>query len=379
MPLSALKIDRYPNEFKVGWSYLERQFADTNEILNRFKMFVATGDFTLGKPLAEFEANFAKKMGAKYALGVASGTDAIKLALKAQGVGYGDEVITTANTFIATVGAINEIGAKPVLVDCTDDFCIDTSKIEEKITEKTKAIVAVHLTGQMSNMHELMQIADHHNLIVVEDACQAMFAEINGRKSGTFASAGCFSLHPLKALNVWGDGGVIVTNNEKLYTKISKLRNHGLKNRDEIECLGYNSRLDTLQAIVANWLLKEADMITNNRIANAKILDQGLSKIPQIRLSERYNNRKLVFHLYIAFAKNRNELYHYCMEKGIEVKIHYPIPLYLQEGLKFLGHNPGDFPVTDRHAREMISFPLHQYHTEDQMKYVVETVNNFYK
>ena len=376
--LEELKVEKYPSSFKVEWSYLPEQFRNPQEILDSFKEFVLTGDFTLGKPLEEFEKSFAQKVGAKYALGVASGTDAIKLSLKAQGVGYGDEVITTANTFIATVGAINEIGAIPILIDCTDDFCMDVSQIEVKITPKTKAIVAVHLTGQMSNMPEILKIAQRHGLIVVEDACQAMFAEIEGRKSGTFASTGCFSLHPLKAINVWGDGGVVVTSDDKIYETLLKLRNHGLKNRDEIDILGYNSRLDTLHAIVGNWLIKESDFITSKRVSNAKILDEGLSQIPQIRIPSRYDNRKLVYHLYIVFAERRNELYHYCLKNGVEAKIHYPIPLYLQKGLNFLGYSHGDFPVTDRHAREMISFPLHQYHTEEQLDYIIKTVEEFY-
>ena len=266
-----------------------------------------------------------------------------------------------------------------MFVDCTDNFCIDESQIESKITPKTKAIVAVHLTGQMSDMPTIMKIAEKHNLIVVEDACQAMFAEINGQKSGTFASTGCFSLHPLKAVNVWGDGGVIVTNDDILYKKLSQLRNHGLSNRDEIEVLGYNSRLDTLQALVGNWLIKDSDFITKKRIENATILDKGLSQISGIKIPARFSNRKLVFHLYIVFAENRDELYHHCISKGVEVKVHYPIPLYLQNGLKFLGYKEGDFPVSDRHAQTMISFPMHQHHTADQMNYIVKTVREFYE
>ena len=379
MSVAALKIDPYPKNFEVEWSYLPEQFKDLDEILNRIRTFVPTGDFTLGKPLKEFEDLFAEKMGVKYALGVSSGTDAIKMALKAQGIEHGDEVITTANTFIATVGAINEIGAIPIFVDCTDDFCMDVSQVEEKITNKTKAIVPVHLTGQMSNMPEVMRIAQKHNLVVVEDACQSMFAEIGGRKSGTFARAGCFSLHPLKALNVWGDGGVIITDDDALYADLLKLRNHGLINRDEVEILGYNSRLDTLQAMVGSWQIGQSDFVTSKRIMNAQMLDKGLSQIPQIRLPTRYQNRKLVYHLYIVFAEEREDLFHHCIQKGIEVKVHYPIPLYQQKGLQFLGHKPGAFPVTDRHAKEMISFPLHQYHTHEQMALVIQTVQDFYR
>lgn len=374
-PLSIIKS----NPFKVEWSYLGDQFSEIETVLNKFRSFVPTGDFTLGHPLEEFEKQFAQKMGAKYAIGVNSGTDAIKLSLKAQGIKAGDEVITTANTFIATVGAINEIGAIPVLVDCDNDFCIDVSKIEGAITPKTKAIIAVHLTGQMSNMPEIMKIAKQYDLVVVEDACQGMFAEIDGQKSGTFAKTGCFSLHPLKAINVWGDGGVIITSDDELCHLLRKLRNHGLKNRDEVDILGYNSRLDTLQAIVGSWLLDSADWITNQRVKNAEILDKGLSSIPEISLPTRYANRRLVYHLYIVFAKRRDELLKYCLERGVEAKVHYPIPLYQQKGLSALGYKPGDFPMTDLHAQTMISFPMHQHHSQDQMEYVVDVVRDFYK
>ena len=200
-------------------------------------------------------------------------------------------------------------------------------------------------------MSKLMAIASKHEIPVIEDACQSMFAEVGGKKVGTFGSAGCFSLHPLKAINVWGDGGVIVTNDEQMCTLLRQYRNHGLKNRDEIVRLGYNSRLDTLQAVVGNWLIKQADLIIQKRIDNARVLDNGLSLTPQIRIPPRYSDRKLVYHLYIVFAEKRDELFQYCHKHGIEAKVHYPIPLYLQEGLRFLGHKPVDFPVTDRHAR----------------------------
>lgn len=364
--------------YKVEWSYLPQQFANIDPIIKQIREFIPTGDFTIGKRLTQFEHEFAEKMGTKYAIGVSSGTDAIKIALKAQGVGFGDEVITASNTFIATVGAINELGAKTVFVDCTDDFCMDINQLESAITSKTKAILPVHLTGQMTNMPEVMRIAKKHNLAVVEDACQAMFGEIDGQKSGTFAPLGCFSLHPLKAINVWGDGGMIITNDDDLYQKINQLRNHGLVNRDEVECLGYNSRLDTLQAIVGSWLLPQADFITSTRIKNAGLLDSGLSKIDGVRIPPRYNNRKLVYHLYILFVKDRDALLNHCIENGIEAKIHYPIALYQQKGLRHLGYKPGDFPVTDRHTKEMISLPLHQYHTEQDMQYMIDVVRDFY-
>jgi dTDP-4-amino-4,6-dideoxygalactose transaminase len=363
---------------KVRYSYLPQQFGDPTEILEELRRFVPTGNFTLGKPVVEFERRFAELIGVKHAIGVNSGTDALKLSLKAVGVGYGDEVITTANTFIATAGAINEVGARNVFVDCDDTFCMDVSKLEAAITPRTKAIMPVHFTGYMTDMRKLMPIAQKHGIPVVEDACQAILADIEGRKAGTWGIAGGFSLHPLKNLNVWADGGMIVTNDDGVAAKLRLLRNHGLSNRDEIAIFGYNSRLDSVQAIVGNWLIKDVHNITARRIDNAAYYDNGFKPISQIRIPTRPADCKRVFHLYIVFAERRDELLKYCLDQGIEAKIHYPIPLYQQKGLAHLGYKPGDFPVTDRQAKEIISFPCDQHLAREQQDYVIAVVRSFY-
>jgi len=365
--------------FKVRYSYLPQQFADPTEILEELRRFVPTGDFTLGKPVGEFERRFADVIGTRHAIGCGSGTDALKLPLKALDIGHGDEVITTANTFIATVGAINEIGARPVFVDCDDSFCMDVSQVEAAITPRTKAIMPVHFTGYMTDMRRLMPIAKKHKLPVVEDACQGILADIEGKKSGTWGIAGGFSLHPLKNLNVWADGGIMVTNDDAMAEKLRLLRNHGLKNRDEIEILGYNSRLDSVQAIVGNWLIKDVHTITAKRIDNAAYYDAAFSKMPKVRVPPRPSDCKRVFHLYIIFAERRDQLFQYCLDKGIEAKVHYPIPLYQQKGLAHFGYKAGDFPVSDRHAREIISFPCDQHLSREQQDYVIATVRNFYR
>ncbi|WP_421999510.1 DegT/DnrJ/EryC1/StrS family aminotransferase [Reyranella sp.] len=379
--MSRIDLPPQPNGYKVQWSYLPKQFSADNieEILDLFRKFVPTGDFTLGKPVAEFEGKFAAMIGTRHAIGVNSGTDAIKLGLKALGVGPGDEVITTANTFIATVGAIGELFAKPVFVDCTDNFCMDVSQVESRITRKTKAIVPVHLAGQMTDMPALMEIAKQHDLPVVEDSCQCILGNIDGRNSGTYGRSGAFSLHPLKNLNVWSDGGMIVTDDDAFATELRQLRNHGLAGRDSVVRMGCNSRLDSIQAVVGNWLIPQVHFITDTRIKNAAYLDSELSKIPGIRLPQRFNNRKLVFHLYIVFAERRDELVAHCKKAGVEVKVHYPVPLYQQEGLRQYGYKKGDFPVTDRHAATMISFPAHEHLTEQQLAYTVQTVKEFYE
>ena len=362
----------------VRYSYLAQQFADADDLWNELKEFVKTGDFTLGKPLVEFEKNFAKLMGAKYAIGVNSGTDAIKLGLKVQGIKPGDEVITAANTFVATVGAICELGAIPVFIDCNDTFCMDTSKIEAAITEKTKAIVPVHFTGYMTDMREVCRIAEKYRLVVVEDACQSILGEIDGRKAGTWSKAGAFSLHPLKNLNVWSDGGLLITDDEKIAGDMRLQRNHGLINRDNVAVMGCNSRLDTFQAVVGNWLLPQTVSIAEQRIKNAKFYDESFCKIREITIPPRPTNFKIVYHLYIIFAEKRDALLKFCLDRGIEAKVHYPVPIYRQPALLTYGASKGDFPVTESHTKSIITFPCDQHLSDDQLNFVVDTVADFY-
>tara|TARA_Y100000768_G_C23812272_1_gene602406 strand:- start:114 stop:887 length:774 start_codon:yes stop_codon:yes gene_type:complete len=250
--------------------------------------------------------------------------------------------------------------------------------IEKKITNKTKAIVPVHFTGYMTNMIKLNKIAKKYNIPVVEDACQSILASINKKNSGTWSDFGAFSLHPLKNINVWSDGGIIVTSNKNYYNKLKLLRNHGLVDRDNVKISGYNSRLDTFQAVVGNWLIPKAKQIANKRIKNAKYLDENLSKITQISIPPRLKNYKIVYHLYIVFAENRDKLLKYCIKKGIEAKVHYPIPMYRQPAMNFLKHNKGDFPITDKHCKNIISFPCDQHLSKKEMDYIIKTVRDFY-
>ena len=363
---------------QVRYSYLKQQFANCDDLWDELKKFVSTGDFTLGKHLRRFEKNFANLIGTKYAIGVNSGTDAIKLSLKALGIKQGDEVITAANTFVATVGAINELGAKIVFIDCDDSFCMNVNHLENYITNKTKAIVPVHFTGYMTNMPKLLEISNRFKIPVIEDACQSILGAIDNKNAGTWGETGAFSLHPLKNINVWSDGGMIVTSNKDLYNKISLLRNHGLSNRNNVEMLGYNSRLDTIQAVVGNWLLPQAHEITNKRIQNAKYLDEQLSKIKQIKIPPRLKNYKIVYHLYVVLAEKRDDLLKYCLEKGIEAKVHYPIPMYLQKALNFMNHREGDFPITDKHSKKIITFPCDQHLSINELDYIISTIKDFY-
>ena len=363
---------------KIQYSYLKRQFENADDLWKDLRDFVETGDFTLGKPLEEFEKKFSKLMNVKHSIGVNSGTDAIKLSLKAIGIKPGDEVITAANTFVATVGAIAEVGAIPVFVDCDNTFCINSELIEKAITNKTKAIVPVHFTGYMANMVNILPLAKKYKLKIIEDACQSILGSIDNKLAGTWGDTGAFSLHPLKNLNVWSDGGLIITNNDNLAKKLRLLRNHGLKDRDTITLLGYNSRLDTIQAVVGNWLIPQTKSIALQRIKNAKYYDKSLEEIKQITIPPRPKNYRIVYHLYIVFAKNRDKLLKYCLDKGIEAKVHYPVPIYRQPGLKYLGHKKGDFPVSDEHTKKIITFPCDQHMKKEELDYIINTVRAFY-
>jgi len=364
---------------KVRYSYLPQQFEDCDDLWQNLKDFVATGDFTLGEPLTQFEESFAKLIGSKYAIGVNSGTDAIKLSLKAMNIGPGDEVITAANTYVATVGAICELGATPVFVDCNDTFCMNTDLVEEKISKKTKAFLPVHYTGYMTDMRVLNRLSYKYNIPIVEDACQSILGAIDGKNAGTWGKAGAFSLHPLKNINVWSDGGVIVTDDKELYKTLRLIRNHGFVDRDTVAMMGCNSRLDTLQAVVGNWILPQAKSISDKRIENASYLDNGLQKINEISIPYRPKDFRLVFHLYIIFAKDRDGLIEFCLKKGIEAKIHYPIPIYKQSALKHLGYKDGDFPVTDEHVEKIITFPCDQHLEQIQLDYIISTVTEYYE
>ena len=383
---------------EVGYSYLLEQFqvgddeaivrytdlskqANVEKILSDIKeLLLKTGQFTLGPPVKEFETRFAQLCKTKYAIGVNSGTDALFLALKAINIGFGDEVITAPNSFISTAGAIANTGAKPAFVDVDDELNIDAGLIEGAITPKTKAIMPVHLTGNPADMPRIMEIASKHNLHVIEDACQAVSATINEQPVGSFGTAGCFSFHPLKNLNVWGDGGIITTDSKELFDKLVLLRNHGLKNRDEVEFFAYNSRLDTIQAIVANQLLNVLDAITDSRISNAKKYDDALSDMAEhITIPPRRKNVKQVYHTYVIQVKNRDKLCAYLAEKGIETKVHYPIPIHLQQASKYLGYKGGDFPVCEAQAKSIISLPIHQHLIDSQITYVIDNIRGFYK
>jgi aminotransferase EvaB len=391
-------LKKRSEDMKVAYSYLLQQFnLDSKDIKVKYidlprqahaedmlgdirELLLRTGQYTLGPQVAELEEKFAALCGVKYAVGVNSGTDALFLSLKVLGIGPGDEVITPPNSFLATTGAIVMVGATPVYVDVKDDYNIDPELIEAAITPRTRAIMPVHLTGKPADMPRILEIARRYGLYVIEDTAQAIGAAIDGRPTGSFGDLAGFSLHPLKNLNVWGDGGMITTGSLEYRDKLMLLRNHGIVNRDECVMFAYNSRLDTLQAIVALRLMQDLEDITSTRIKHARFYDAGLAGLADyVHVPAREPNIRQVYHTYVIQVQKRNELYKYLLENGIEAKVHYPIPLHLQEAARFLGYQEGDFPVAEAQARSILTLPVHQHLTESQLDYVIDTISKFYK
>jgi dTDP-4-amino-4,6-dideoxygalactose transaminase len=367
------------DSIKVPYLELVRQFSDPNFRREITRVFDHC-QFVLGPVVEEFEKRFAEFCRTRFALGVNSGTDAIFIALKALCVGPDDEVITVANSFIATAGAIAATGAQPVFVDVNPDYNMDSLALESAISQKTRAIVPVHLTGCPAPMDAIMNIAEKHGLYVVEDAAQAVGASIGTRMTGAFGHAGCFSLHPLKNLNVAGDGGMITTDSEELYLKLKQLRNHGLKNRNEIECFGFNSRLDSIQAAVGLYNIELIEDVTRRRIENAGRYDRNLADLaPYVVIPSRSAGVRQVFHTYVVQVEDRTNLIAALNLAGIETKIHYPVPIHLQAPCREMGWKRGDLPVTEAQTKKIISLPIHQFLSEEQIDYTGKTIRNFYK
>jgi len=365
---------------KVKYLDLPHQFRENSEVRRAIDEILVSGQFVLGPAVEEFERNFAELCGVRHAIGASNGTDAIFLALKVLGVGEGDEVITVPNTFLATVGAIVQTGAFPRFVDVADDYNINVDKIEAAITERTRAIVPVHLTGNPARMDEIRQIAKKHNLFVVADAAQAVDASINGKKVGSLGDLSAFSLHPLKNLNTCGDGGVITTDSDDYYQQLLLYRNHGLKDRNEAEFFAYNCRLDSLKAAVANLQIRTIDEVTEKRTRNAALYDEGLADLERwVKIPTRRKGVRQAFHTYVIQVEKREELIGYLREKGVETKIHYPLPIHLMEAAKKYGYKKGDFPVAEAQAKKIISLPVHHHLTETQVRYVVECLDKFYR
>lgn len=348
------------------------------EILSAIKQAMYS-TLILGPEMQQFERAWAYFLGSTYAFGVASGTDALFLSLKAAGIQEGDEVITVPNTFVATALAIQHCGAKPVFVDIDPStYLIDIEQIEAAITPKTKAILPVHLYGQAVDMPKVLAIARKHRLAVIEDACQAHGAKFRGQSVGTFGLAGAFSFYPTKNLGCLGDGGMIVTNDHSLAEKIRLLRNYGESKKYHHIVSGFNSRLDTIQAAVLHTKLPYLLQWNQRRNEIAAIYQDKLTDLPKVILPKNDPAAESVFHLYVIRVPNRDGILSYLYENGVYAGIHYPTPLHRMDCFKGLGYRPGDFPHTEKCAESILSLPMYPELNLQQINHVVEIVKEGY-
>ena len=349
------------------------------QLLDAISKVIDRGDFILGKEVLEFEKRFAELCGMRFSLGVNSGTDALVLALRALDIGSGDEVITVPNSFVASTSCIILTGAKPVFVDVRDDYNIDPNLIEQAITSRTRAILPVHLTGRPADMTPITKIAKEYGLHIIEDCAQAICAEYRGQMVGTFGNIGCFSLHPLKTLNACGDGGVMTTNDEALYEKLKILRNLGLRTRDDTIIWSDNSRLDTMQAAILLIKMQYLEEWTNMRRTNAKFYQEKLGHIPEIVMPFENGDSYSVYHTFVIQAEKRDQLQSHLRDCGIETAIHYPVPIHLHTAAKNLGYKKGDFPMTERQSKRILSLPVFPELEVKDLKNIVDSITGFYK
>jgi dTDP-4-amino-4,6-dideoxygalactose transaminase len=354
---------------------LKIQYESMKDEINSAVMNVIQSTaFILGPQGKALEQSIAAYHGVKYAVGVASGTDALHLALRAADIGPGDEVITTPFTFIATGEAISYLGARPVFVDIKPDtFNMDVAQIEARITKRTKAVLPVHLYGQSADMDPLMAIAGQHKLKVIEDCAQSFGAEYRGKKTGVFGDFGCFSFFPSKNLGCYGDGGMVITDDPKFAERLNSLRNHGSKIRYYHDEIGYNSRLDEVQAAVLNVKFKRIDTYNANRRKNAALYKKYLS-VPGIQPPVESGDSTHVYHQYTIRIKDRDAVKKRLDDATMSSMIYYPVPLHLQAAYKDLGMKSGSLPVSERAAQEVLSLPMYPELTEEQIKTVADAV-----
>lgn len=355
---------------------IKRELSDIgDEIKSAINASIEKTMFILGPNVKSFEENAAKYLGCKYAIGVASGTDALHLALRGAGIKEGDEVITSPFTFIATAEAIVYCGAKPVFVDVDKDtFNIDVTKIEKAITKKTKAILPVHLFGNPCKMKEIKEIAQKHGIMIIEDCAQSFGASYENVKTGNVGVAGCFSFFPSKNLGCYGDGGLISTNDENIYKNIIALRNHGSFTRYYHEIVGYNSRLDDIQAAILDVKLKYVDRFNSERRVVAELYKKYIGDI--VAYQKDYENAPNVYHQFTVVTDKRDEVMNTLKEHEIASAVYYPVPLHLQNAFKNLGYKNGDLPVAEFLSEHVISFPINPYLEEEEIMVIANVVKS---
>ncbi|MGH9549570.1 MAG: DegT/DnrJ/EryC1/StrS family aminotransferase, partial [Terriglobales bacterium] len=339
---------------------------------------LASGHFILGRELERFEKDFEEFLGAGYVAGCASGTEAIYLALAACDIGPGDEVLVVAHTAVPTISAISMTGATPVFVDIDGSTLVmDVSDAEARVTDKTKAIIPVHLYGQTVNMDELLEFARKHKLRVIEDCAQSTGATFKGTKSGTMGDFSCFSFYPSKNLGAFGDGGAVATNSRDSYDKLVMLRNYGQSKRYYHDIIGINSRMDEIQAAILSAQIPYVNEWNTRRREIADRYTRGLKNIVAVPVEAEGNLH--VYHLYVIQTAQRDELQSYLLDQGIQSLIHYPIPAHLQKAYAYLGGKPGDLPATERAAKRILSLPIYPGLTDEQVDAVIAAVQSFYR
>lgn len=349
-----------------------------DEIAVALQQVLENTAFAGGPFVEKFEKDFASFCKCEFAIGVGSGTTALWMVLSGLGIGQGDEVITTPNTFIATAEAISFSGAKPVFVDIDEQtYTINPEQLENAITPKTKAIIPVHLYGQMADMDRILQIAQAHDLFVVEDACQAHGAEYKGWRAGSMGDAGCFSFYPGKNLGAYGEAGAIVTNNSELAEKMRMLRDHGQARKYHHSTIGWNARMDGFQGAVLRVKLKYLAAWNEARRRNAQLYDELLSDVNDAIIPVEADYAKHIYHIYAIRTQNRDTLINTLAEKDIHCGIHYPIPIHLQQAYKTLGNETGSFTIAEKCAEELVSLPMFPELSKEQIQYVVHEIKHF--
>lgn len=351
-------------------------FRYQDEFENKALEVLRSGWYVLGKEVEAFEKEFAAYTGGKYCVGLASGLDALWMAFRVLGIGAGDEVLVQGNTYIASVMGITINGATPVFVEPDEYFCIDAEKLEEKITERTKAVLVVHLYGQSSRMDKVVEICKKHNLRLVEDCAQSHGACFDGKMTGTFGDIGCFSFYPSKNLGAFGDGGAIVTDDEKIAADMRMYRNYGSEKRYYNKVVGANSRLDELQAGLLRIRLSHIEELTKERLELAARYTGGI-KNPKLKLPTVRENGTHVWHQYVIQCEERDALQAYLSEHEIGTIIHYPIPPHLSEAYAYLGFHEGDFPLTEADSKTVLSIPMYNGMTKEEQQTVIDCLNQF--
>ncbi len=365
---------------KVNFLDLKAQYLSIKEEIDEaIQNVLMSSAFAAGPFVKSFEENFAKSHNADFCVGVNSGTAALHAAMMALDIKTGDEVIVPANTFFASPESVSLAGAVPVFVDCEPDYYnIDPEKIEEKITPKTKAVLAVHLYGQPAQMDKIQAICKKHNLLLIEDCAQAHIAEYKGQKIGTFGDCGCFSFYPGKNLGAYGEGGAVITNNKDLYTKIMMIRDHGMPEKYHHDIIGHNYRLEGLQGAILDVKLKYLSGWTKTRQKNAQLYNKLLSQCEKIVTPKVINGAEHVYHVYVIRCQDREDLINFLKDNGIFTGIHYPIPCHLQKAYKFLNYPKDSFPVAEKYADQILSLPMSEQLTEEQINYVSGKILEYY-